>query len=155
MKDKKFGIIFLVSFLLVVYIPVMVHAQVCQKKAHHGQSLEKKILCKFRLVMANQDKLNLLDDQVTKIQNLKVATKKDLIKRNAEIDLISIDIKLKLWEDKPDKEILNKMLDQKFELKKEKAKALIDAYVELKDILSVGQRKKLKKITCISPKCYK
>ena len=40
----------------------------------------------------------------------------------------------------------DKLIDQKYELKKAKAKALIDVYAELKTILSDKQKNKLKKI---------
>ena len=88
------------------------------------------------------------DDQVAKIRELKMSTKKDLIKRDAAIDVISVDIKSKLREDKIDKENIGKLIDQKYELKKEKAKALIDVCAGLKNILSVEQNKKLRNIKC-------
>ncbi len=155
MKDRKFGIIFLLVLSLVIYSPLMAQAQLCPKKSQHGLGFEKKIFCNLHLVMANQEKLDLSDDQVAKIKQLKISTKKDLIKRDAEIDLITVDIKSKLWEDKIDKESISKLIDQKYELKKEKAKSLIDAYAGLKNILSVEQNKKLNNIRCQKSKCPK
>jgi len=148
MKDRKFGIIFLLVLSLVIYLPLMALAQPCAKKSQHGCGLEKKIFCKLHFALANQEKLDLSDDQVAKIRELKMSLKKDLIKRDAEIDVISVDIKSKLREDKIDKESIGKLIDQKYELKKEKAKALIDACAGLKNILSVEQNKKLCNIKC-------
>jgi Spy/CpxP family protein refolding chaperone len=148
MKDRKFGIIFLLVLSLVIYFPLMALAQSCPKKSQQGCRLDKKIFCRLHSALANQEKLDLSDDQVAKIRELKMSTKKDLIKRDAEIDIISVDIKSKLREDKIDKENIGKLIDQKYELKKEKAKALIDACAGLKSILSVEQNKKLNNLTC-------
>jgi Spy/CpxP family protein refolding chaperone len=127
----------------------------CHKGNRYGCSFEEKIMCKFHLVISNHDKLNLSDEQTAKIKGLKINTKKDLIKRNAEIDLISVDMKSKLWEDVIDKEDINKLIDQKYELKKAKTKVLINAYAELKNILTDEQRKKLKDIIHRkSPACF-
>jgi hypothetical protein len=128
-------------------------AQGCPNKAKHGLGLEQKIFCKLHVAMVKRDKLGLSSDQVDKIKALKMATKKDLIKRKAEIDLVNIDLKSKLWEDTVDKENTKKLVDKKYELKKEKAKALIEVFAEFKNILSDEQRKELKKIKCDHRKC--
>mgnify|MGYP000282824940 CR=1 FL=1 len=60
--------------------------------------------------------------------------------------MLKIDIKAKLWEDTIDKKGINKLIDKKYELKKEKAKALVDAYAQFKKILTEEQNKALKTI---------
>ena len=77
---------------------------------------------------------------------LKLNTKKNVIKKRAEIDVLRIEIKLKLWEDTIDKKSINKLIDKKCEIKKEKAKALVDAYAQFKNILTEGQKKTFKTI---------
>ena len=129
--------------------------KIVKKKGPRGCSFEKKIFCKLRLTIVYQDELGLSEDQVAKIHGLKTATKKDIIKREAEIDLITVDIKSKLREDKIDKESIGKLIDQKYDLKKEKAKALIGAYAELNDILSGEQKKNLRGIICRKRQCPK
>jgi Spy/CpxP family protein refolding chaperone len=146
MKYKIIGVISLLAFFLVTTSPFMAYAESSKKGVHHGAGLVEKIFHKFYFLIANQDELNLSDAQVAKIKSTKISAKKDLIKRKAEIDLVSIDIKSILWEDTIDKEKINKLIDQKYELKKEKAKALINAYAELKNILSDEQKKKCKDI---------
>ncbi len=97
-------------------------------------------------MIVNQDELDLSDKQLEKIEDLKINVKKDLIKRNAEIDLIGVDIKSRLRDEKIDKKAINSLIDRKYELKKAKAKSLIDVLVELKNTLSEEQEKKLKDI---------
>jgi Spy/CpxP family protein refolding chaperone len=55
-----------------------------------------------------------------------------------------VDIKGSLCEDPIDKKSINKLIDKKYELKKAKAKALVDAYATFQAILTDDQKKKLK-----------
>jgi hypothetical protein len=57
-----------------------------------------------------------------------------------------VDIKSELWEDPIDKERVYKLIDQKYKQKKEKAKAVIDAYDVFKKILTEDQKKKLREV---------
>ena len=159
MKKKRIGLFFLLVFSLAICSPLMVYAQGCQKgcqkKGPPGCGFEKKIFCKLRLAIVHQDKLGLSEDQVAKIQEIETSTKKDIIKREAEIDLITVDIKSKLHEDKIDKEGIGKLIDQKYDLKKEKAKALIGVCAQLNTILSGEQKKELRGLICQKKQCPK
>jgi len=155
MRHKNCKFVLLLALSAVICFPLTALAQMGPEKMHHGCGLEKKILCKLHSAMANQDALGLAADQIGKIKHLKISLKKDLIKRKAEIDIIGIDIKSKLSEDKLDKEGINNLIDQKYELKKAKTKALIDACAEMRNILTAEQREKLKKIMCQGCKCPK
>ena len=159
MKQKRIGLFFLLVFSLAICSPLLVYAQGCpkgcQKKGPQGYGFEKKIFCKLRLAIAQQDELGLSKDQVAKIQRIETSAKKDIIKREAEIDLVTVDIKSKLHEDKIDKESIGKLIDQKYDLKKEKAKALIGFCAELNDILSSEQKNKLRGIICQKRQCPK
>ncbi len=112
----------------------------------HKYGLEEKVFKKMHLALKNQEQLGLSDEQYDKIKTLKINTKKDLIKRHAEIDLIGVDIKSKLWDETIDVKGINKLIDEKYNLKKEKAKALIAVYAQLKTILSKEQKEKFKKL---------
>jgi len=159
MNKKRIGLFFLLVFSLVIYSPLMAYAQGCpkgcQKKGPRGVGFEKKIFCKLRLAIVQQDELGLSEDQVAKIQEIETSARKDIIKREAEIDLVTVDIKSKLHKDKIDKESIGKLIDQKYDLKKEKAKALIGVCAELNDILSGEQKKKLRGIICQKKQCPK
>ncbi len=161
MKYKTTGIIYLLVFSLAFCSPLMALEQRCPRKAQQGGcggeksgcGVEKKVLCKLRLAMINQDKLGLSDDQVAGIKQLQTSTEKDSIKREAEISIIDVDMKSKLWDGKMDKESINSLIEKKYELKKANAKALIDVYFELNNILTEEQKKKLKELGCQSSKC--
>jgi Spy/CpxP family protein refolding chaperone len=146
----------LISLGLFVFLFAVFNTTAAHSKDHHGKTggfdLEKKVLHKMHLAISNQEELALSEDQCQKIKTLKIATKKDLIKRKAEIDLLSIDMKSKLGEDPLDVEGLNTIIDQKYDKKKAKTKALVEAYAKFKAILTDEQKKKLKKICSKSPK---
>ena len=121
----------------------------CYKKG-----MADKIYRKAGMMYAYQEEIGLSDEQVEKIKVLKMNTKKDLIRRKAEIDVISVDIKSELWEDTIDVDAINTLIDKKYELKKEKAKSLVRAYAELKGILTEEQMDKLKSV-CLKQKQQK
>jgi hypothetical protein len=123
-----------------------VYAECDKKSSHHKYGLDTKFFHKIHLALKNLEELGISDEQIEKIKTLKVNTKKDLIKRKAKIDLIKVDIKNELWGDTIDKERIYKLIDQKYEQKKEKAKALIDACDMFKKILTNDQKKKLREV---------
>ena len=114
-------------------------------KGHHWD-LEEKFSYKARFILESQDKLELSDKQAERIKDLKIKTKKALIRKNAELDILSLDLKTELRKDKIDTNAANELIDEKYELKKEKAKSLVEAYAALKDILTEEQRAKMKEL---------
>lgn len=147
---KQSIIVCLLTFLFVGIFAMACYAEGYQKRKRydqgHGHSLEKKVFHKFHLAIANEVELGLSEEQYEKLRALKINTKKDLIMKRAEIDVLKIDINAKLWEDTIDKKGINKLIDEKYELKKEKAKALVDAYAQFNNILTEDQKKTLKTI---------
>ena len=121
----------------------------------HGKcDLEKKFYMKAKLIMMNQEKLGITDDQIKEIKKLKMDTKKDIIKTDAEIEIVKIDIMAHLWEDKIDINAVDPLIDKKYELKKEKAKMIFSAYAYLKNSLTGEQQAKLKEL-CKKSLCKK
>ena len=108
--------------------------------------IEDKLFCKAHLILENKEELGLSDEQVEKIKALKINAKKDTILKKAEIDIVALDIKAAMWKDPIDTAAVGKLLDKKYELKKEKAKSLIEAYAALKGTLTEEQKGKLKDI---------
>jgi hypothetical protein len=146
MKKKTSGILFLLACCLVMFAIPMAYAAEHQKCGKCGKGLDSKILKKLHLAIEYQDELQASDSQIRKIRELKIRLKKDLIQRKAEIELIGVDIKSKLWANDIDRKEINQLIDRKYELKKAKAKSLVDALIELKDILKDDQEEKLKDI---------
>ena len=116
-------------------------------KGGYGKSdLESKFYKKAWMIMENGDELGLSDEITDKIKDLKMSTKKALVMKKAEIEVIGLDIKSLLHESTVNTEEINKLIDKKYELKKEKAKSIIAAYATLKGYLSEGQMDKLKEL---------
>ena len=139
------------SFLLAVLVSMvslpMAYSEQWHNDKCHGCGLEKKIFHQLHSVIAHQEELKLSDKQLAKIKELKNNMRKNLIKTNADIDIVEIDIQYKLWDDAVDKRALHKLIEQKYNFKEGKAKQLIDTYIGLKEILSNEQQNKLKEIT--------
>ena len=112
------------------------------KKCYKG--LEEKLFFKAHMILKNRDELGLSDKQVKKIKDLKIETKKDLIRKNAEIGIVALDIKQAMYGDRIDTAAVNKLIDKKYDLKKEKAKSLVGAYAAVKRTLTSEQKGKLK-----------
>jgi len=146
MTKKTSGILLFLACYLVTFALPMAYAGDDQRCGQCGQAFDTKVLKKLRLAIENQDELEASDSQIRKIRELKVALKKDLIQRKAEIDLIAVDIKSKLCTDDINQKEINQLIDRKYELKKAKARSLVEALIELKDILKDEQEERLKDI---------
>jgi Spy/CpxP family protein refolding chaperone len=142
-RREKMKRIAVVVFLITCFLATSAYADSPKKSKHHGYDLKAKFFHKVHMAVNNQEELGLTDEQYEKIKTLKTETKKDLIRREAEIDIIGIDIKCKLQEDTIDTKSINKLIDQKYELKKAKSKALVSALATFKNILTEDQKKKL------------
>ncbi|MDD4956829.1 MAG: Spy/CpxP family protein refolding chaperone [Candidatus Omnitrophica bacterium] len=114
--------------------------------AYGKKGMDSKIYHKASYMVDNRDELGLTDEQVRQINAIKTAVKKEMIKKNAEIDLVAVDIKTMLQENKVDVKAARDLLDKKYELKKEKAKYLVGEYAALKDMLTDEQMGSLEKM---------
>ena len=117
----------------------------CESKGHY-EKLEDKVVSKAHKLLENKEKLGLSDGQVKKITALKLKAKKELIRQNAEIEVLGLDIKAKMYDESVDLAAINTLIDKKYEVKKAKTKSLMAAYVELKSILTEKQKDMLKEI---------
>ncbi len=147
MNQRRLVVVVLVCVLTCGVFLSAAYAESCGKKgdSHRGQSKDK-FFHKAHKILANKEELRLTDEQSAKIKALKLSTKKDLIMKKAEIEVIALDIKAQLWQDTVDIAAVNKLIDEKYEIKKAKTKALVAAQVALKDTLTEKQRKELKEL---------
>jgi Spy/CpxP family protein refolding chaperone len=147
MKTKTYLIVALTSVLI---FGLMQSVSLADKKYRDGdrQHKERSIAEKFfkavKLMYVYQDKLKLTDEQLDQIKDLKVALKKDLIRKKAEVKVIKIEIHSLMYEKEIDLAAINKLIDQKYEIKKAKSKMVVDSCVKLKKILTEEQLKKFK-----------
>ncbi len=115
-----------------------------EKTKGHCKGFGEKFFSKAHLILKNKEELGLSDKQVKEIKDLKIKTKKDLIRKKAEIDIVALDIKAAMWGKKIDTGAINSLIDKKYDLKKEKAKSLVGACAAIKGILTEEQKDKLK-----------
>ena len=148
MNSRKVTAVLMALFIVAGLLSTVAYADGWGKD-HMGKEkvdLESKFMKKAGIVLGNETELALTDEQVQKIKDLKTATKKEVIKVNAEVDLISVDINAHMWSDKIDTAATDKLIDKKYDLKKQKSKTLVKACAELKNILTEEQKSELKDI---------
>ena len=97
-------------------------------------------------ILENHEELGLTDVDVKKVRDLKIGTKKSMIRNRAEVELLMVDIISSLYQEKPEISEINKLIDKKFEIKKAGMKKLIAAFVGIKKLLSKEQMKQIKAI---------
>jgi len=136
----KFVLIALMAFAIAA-MPILAYAGGHDKG---GPDFSKMLLSKMGLALKNKEELGLTDQQEKDIKKIKTDTKKSLIKQGAEIQLVCIDIKALMWEDKIDTKAVNSLIDKKYDLKKEKAKMLIASCAQFRGILTDEQSKQIK-----------
>ena len=105
--------------------------------------LESKFFHKAKMILSHREDLGISEKQVKEIHALKLETKKKLIQHKATIEIIGIDLKIALREDKPSAEKISTLIDQKYAIKAQKAKLLARGIVRLKAQLDEKQLKKL------------
>jgi hypothetical protein len=117
----------------------------------HKKCMTIKLFQMMHSILENQDELKLSDEEARKVRDLKIRTKKDLIKDTADIDLLVVDIIAELHNEKMDLAQINKLIDKKYDLKKESMKKLTEAFAQVKKSLSAEQMKRVK-IICRNDK---
>lgn len=101
--------------------------------------LDKKFGRMASLILQNRDSLQLTDTQIQNIKDLKKKVKKNAIRRDAEIDLIDVDIVAKMAEDVIDSDAVSILIDQKFDIDRERERYAMDAFISLKESLKPEQ----------------
>ncbi len=114
------------------------------KKMDDKMDFEDKFYRKIHFILMRSAELGVSDQQVEQIQTLKYKTKKSLILKDAEIEGLGLDIMDALRKENVDVNAVNKIIDRKYEVKKQKAKELVNADVQLRTTLTAEQRNKLK-----------
>jgi len=146
MNKKFIGTVLVVFALIFSVLTVEAYAGEYKKMKGHRWNLEEKFSKKALFFLKNQEELGLSDEQIEKIKNLKIKIKKDIIGKDAELEIVSLDLQSGLWKEKIDTIVLNELIDKKYDLKKGKAKFLVEAYAALKDILTEEQKENMKSV---------
>ena len=145
MNKKSYVAGLMVLALLTVGIPmVFAHGHGGGGMRGGGQGCTGMFFHKAFFVLKSQDKLGLSKEQVDTIQGLKLEAEKNMIRQEAEIRVLELDIHSQLRADKADAAAIQKLIDQKYEAEKAGAKAAVDAYLKLKSTLNEKQWATLK-----------
>ena len=149
---KKLALTVLVLGIITLTTAHHAHAKDHSKMGKGDMSLENKLMKKLHCIFMMQDELGMTEEQLNKIKELKLKTKKDLIKKKAEIDILAVDIKAQFWGNTLDATKTKDLISKKYDLKKEKASIVVDGYVALQNILTDSQKKKMKDLCNAKPK---
>lgn len=125
------------------------HMGKCNMMSGHGKMSHEMeasdiFFHKSGFILSEAAELGLSSDQVEKVKALKYSVEKNMVKEDADIKTLAIDIKEAVGKDEIDVNAVNKLIDQKYSLKAQKTKESIAAYVNLRKILTQDQLKKLK-----------
>lgn len=118
----------------------------CPFQSGKSDSIDWKFFKKAHKFLDKQEALGLSEDQVQSIHNLKMEVKKNLIRRQAEIDVLDLEIESKLRDNPIDVASIQKLVDQKYEAKKAFSKSVVEAYAKLKSTLTEEQRQTFKNL---------
>lgn len=113
---------------------------------HKECCLGSKFFHMAHSIFENHEVLGFSEEKLRKLKDLKINTKKSLIRAAAEIDIVGVDIMAKMWEDSPSVLEINKLIDKKSALKRDSMKKLVSAFLSLKKMLSKEQLHKLHSI---------
>ena len=116
------------------------------KSSYHKKGLEQKFFHKAHMILGHQSVVGLSVEQADAIETLKLETKKTIIKQQADVEILALDLKAALKADKADSQHVNQLIDKKYAIKADKAKALATAYIELKGTLTPYQKGQLKNL---------
>lgn len=112
----------------------------------HKKCLIMKFFHMLHDVMENQEALGISSADMRKFKDLKIETKKALIRNKCEVKLLTVDMMAKLWEKPVDLAGINKIIDKKYDLKKQNMKKLVQAMVAFKKMLGDDQMRMLKQL---------
>lgn len=146
----KKRILFLSLILAAAFMSAAIDASACtacpKKESDQNECKMAKLKSVGKLLWSNKDLLGLTEEQLDKIKDIKHSALKDLIRLNAEVDVLEIDLQSEMWEPLIAVETVNGLLDQKFAAKNKIAKTFVQAVADMQQVLSEDQRAKVLKL---------
>lgn len=116
----------------------------CGRQMAEKMDLDDKFHHKVMFIMANAADIQLSDAQMNKIKALKIKAKKSLLMKDAETEGLALDLLEAMSKDEIDMNMVNGLIDKKYEIKKARAKEIVAACSDIRQILTAEQFKKLK-----------
>lgn len=105
-----------------------------------------KAMKKACFYLENQDELGLSEEQVKSVKDIKMWFKKQMIRGQADMQIMMLDMNAKLSEETVDVEGTGVMIDEWMAGMAKEAKASLEAYAKLKAVLTPDQHAKAKEI---------
>ncbi len=148
----------LTSIITLILVLGLMHSNSFAEKGHGDfhkkMSMSDKFFMKIKMIYENQKEIGVTDDQLVQIKKIKTELKKDKIRKEAEIAILKIDIRSLMHKDKIDVAAVNKLIDQKYEIKKAKTKKVVESFSLLKKIITKDQMRQLKNLRKNKKKSY-
>jgi len=144
--------ILIISMAVVLALGLTQLNSFAEKKHGMGHHDYKKMpmsdmfFMKVEMIQKHQEEIGVTDNQMHQIEDLKTAFKKDTIRKEAEIDILEIDIHSLMHKEQVDVGAVYKLIDQKYEFKKAKTKKTVESFAQLKKIITKDQMAKLRSI---------
>ena len=105
--------------------------------------MDEMFFYKANLILDKAADIGLTNEQQEKVKIIRYNVKRALIKTDADIKTSALDIEEVLGKTEIDVNAVNGLIDKKYTMKAQRAKDLVNAYVELKSILTKEQSSKL------------
>ena len=121
------------------------------KDKDKGMTMEYAFFKKVKKIYSNQEDLGVTEEQLGKVKEVKIALKKDLISKKAELDLVKVDITSLMYNDEFSEEVMDGLIDKKYDIKKAKEKRIVSACVSLNGLLTEEQKTKMKELKKMAP----
>lgn len=109
-------------------------------------NFEQNFRRELTFITVHAVELELTDSQVGKIKELQYNLNKEMIAQKSQIASLDLDIRHELEKDNMDPTVVNRLIDKKYEAKKQEDKDFAEAYSNLHSILTQEQENKLKVI---------
>lgn len=146
----KKRLLFLSLLLAGVFMSAAIDASACtachKKESDQNECKMAELKSVGKLLWSNKDFLGLTQEQLDKIKDIKHSALKDLIRLNAEVEVLEIDLHSEMWEPLIAVETVNGLLEQKFAVKNKIAKTFVQAVADMQQVLSEDQRAKVLKL---------
>lgn len=112
----------------------------------HTARLDEIFFHKSHMMLRHEEALGLSEEQTERIQVIMAETRKRLIRDEAEIDVLHVDLMRELRKPTIDVQMARSVLDKQYEVKKGKAVALVQSLADLKATLTPEQYATLKEL---------
>ena len=146
-------------FMAVAVLTLLIGVFTTQSFACEGlkgdSGISDKFFKKAYLILDRYGELQLSDEQISKIKQLKNEVKKELIRKDADLEVLNIDFRSAMHQANMDVKALNALADKKFDVQKKKMKFFIKSIADLKGILNEEQLTKLKEFYTSGKMCAK